>query len=56
MADASAQSVNGETQGQGDVAALSFTVPRRSSRAEMVAQAVEDRIVEQKLDRWDAPG
>ena len=28
---------------------LSFTVPRRASRAEMVAQAVEDRIVEQKL-------
>lgn len=49
MADASARSVNGETQGQGDVAAMSFTVPRRSSRAEMVAQAVEDRIVEQKM-------
>ena len=28
----------------------SFTVPRRASRAEMVAQAVEDRIVEGKLD------
>ena len=49
MADASAQSVNEQMHESAD-AALSFTVPRRASRAEMVAQAVEDRIVEQKLD------
>src|ERR1700733_5316581 len=50
MAEAPAQPANDEMQESGDVAAMSFTVPRRASRAEMVAQAVEDRIVEQKLD------
>jgi DNA-binding FadR family transcriptional regulator len=49
MADAAARSVNDGTKEPLDGAALSFTVPRRASRAEMVAEAVEERIVEQKL-------
>jgi DNA-binding FadR family transcriptional regulator len=49
MAEGSDRAIhdNGETP---DIAAgFAFSVPRRESRAELVAQAVEDRIVQQKL-------
>jgi DNA-binding FadR family transcriptional regulator len=49
MPDASADAARDSGDGAEDAFGLSISVPRRASRAEMVAKAVEDRIVDQKL-------
>jgi DNA-binding FadR family transcriptional regulator len=49
MADRSAGTARDSGDGTEDALGLPFSVPRRASRAEMVSQAVEERIVDQKL-------